>query len=191
MSLSPLILALAALLVHLFSARTAATDFMPLAEVRPGMRGVGKTVFQGTRIDTFSVEVLDVVPGALGPGQDMILARLSGGPLAESGIIQGMSGSPVYIDGRLLGAVAYGWSFTKIPIGFITPIADMARLFEEDLSPNPHQGFGGYTPVELDRATSQRLKEPSATQIFRPLSASNRWRSRCGSRGLARMLPGP
>ena len=70
--------------------------FLPLAEVRPGMNGIGRTVFQGTAIEEFQVEVLGVLKN-YGPKQDMVLARLSGGPLEKTGVIQGMSGSPVYI----------------------------------------------------------------------------------------------
>ena len=92
------------------------------------MSGFGLTTFQGTEIDTFQVEILGVLKGALGPRMDMILARLSGGPLEHTGLIRGMSGSPVYIDGRLIGAISYGWYFSKDPIGGITPIAHMLEV---------------------------------------------------------------
>jgi hypothetical protein len=101
-----------------------AQGFFPLREVRPGLHGVGRTVFQGNRIEEFQVEILGVLEN-LGPKQSVILARLSGGPLAEAGIMQGMSGSPVYIDGRLLGAVALGFPFSKEPIAGIQPIEPM------------------------------------------------------------------
>src|SRR5262245_45068411 len=81
--------------------------FMSIDDVRQGMKGIGKTVFQGTKIEEFSVEILGVLKNSIAPKQDMILARLSGGPLAQTGIIAGMSGSPVYIDGKLVGAVAF------------------------------------------------------------------------------------
>src|SRR5262245_1507145 len=86
----------------------AQTRFMPVDELRVGMKGVGKTVFQGTAIEEFQVEILGVLKN-YGPKQDMILAKLSGGPLDKTGVIQGMSGSPVYIDGRLVGAVAFAF----------------------------------------------------------------------------------
>src|SRR5215204_5185954 len=75
--------------------------FMAVEEVRSGMKGVGRTVFEGTAIQEFQVEVIGVLKNVQ-PKQDMILARLSGGPLEKTGVIQGMSGSPVYINGRLL-----------------------------------------------------------------------------------------
>ena len=107
-----------------------AQNFFPLKDVHAGLRGVGRTVFQGERIEEFQVEILGVLEN-FGPQQTIVLARLSGGPLAETGVIQGMSGSPVYIDGKLLGAVALGFPFSKEPIAGIQPIENMiadARL---------------------------------------------------------------
>lgn len=135
----------------------AAPEFMPSAEVRPGMRGTGKTVFQGTTIDTFSVEILGVMPAGLGPGQDLILARLSGGPLAETGVIRGMSGSPVYVDGRLIGAVAYGWGFAKMPVCGITPIQPMLQVLERGIE-SPPEG-SAWRSVELDPAAAALVRE--------------------------------
>ena len=88
---------------------------MPPDSLRAGMRGYGRTVFVGTRIDSFGVEILGVQRNAMRPGRHLILARLSGAGLEETGVIQGMSGSPVYIDGRLVGAVAYGWAYSRAP----------------------------------------------------------------------------
>ena len=84
----------------------ASTSLMPLEEIRPGMVGIGKTVFQGSELQEFKVEIIGVLRNVTGPRRDLILARLEGGPLAETGVAQGMSGSPVYIDGRLIGAVS-------------------------------------------------------------------------------------
>jgi hypothetical protein len=101
-----------------------AQEFFPLKDVHAGLHGVGRTVFQGNRIEEFQVEVLGVLQN-LGPKQTIVIARLSGGPLAETGVLQGMSGSPVYIDGKLLGAVALGFAFSKEPIAGIQPIESM------------------------------------------------------------------
>ena len=97
------------------------TKFMSVDEVRPGMKGFGKTVFQGTTIEQFDVEVLGVLKN-FAPKQDMILVRLSGGPLERTGVIAGMSGSPVYIDDKLVGAVAFAFPFAKEPIAGLQPI---------------------------------------------------------------------
>jgi hypothetical protein len=99
---------------------------MPLDEVRPGMVGTGRTVFSGTALEDFKVHVLGVLRNVLAPKRSLILARLEGGPLAKTGVIAGMSGSPVYIDGRLVGAVSYSLGqFSTEPIAGITPIAEM------------------------------------------------------------------
>lgn len=118
------------------AAALSAAQYFPLQDVRPGLKGVGKTVFSGTRIEEFQVEILGVLPN-IGPKQSLILARLSGGPLAQTGVLQGMSGSPVYIDGKLLGAVAMGFAFSKEPIAGIRPIEDMLRVADAPPAPAP------------------------------------------------------
>jgi len=107
----------------------ALTAIFPLKDVRAGQHGIGKTVFTGNKIEEFQVEILGVLEN-LGPKQSVILARLSGGDLEKTGIIQGMSGSPVYIDGKLVGAVALGFPFSKDAIAGIRPIEDMLALAE-------------------------------------------------------------
>ena len=105
----------------------AATPRMPVAEIEAGMQGVGVTVFDGTTREQFDVHVLGVLTNVLGPRRSLIVARLEGGPLAETGVIQGMSGSPVYIDDRLVGAVSYALgAFSRAAIAGITPIEEMA-----------------------------------------------------------------
>jgi hypothetical protein len=110
----------------LAAAPVAQTTTMPLDQVRPGMIGVGRTVFSGTKLEDFQVEILGVMRNVLAPKRDLILARLAGGPLAKTGVIAGMSGSPVYIDGKLVGAVSYSLGqFSTEAIAGITPIAEM------------------------------------------------------------------
>jgi hypothetical protein len=101
-----------------------AADLFPLAAVQPGMRGVGRTVFSGDKIEEFQVEILGVIENT-GPKESIILARLSGGPLENTGVIAGMSGSPVYLEGKLAGAVAYTFAFSKESIAGIRPIHEM------------------------------------------------------------------
>jgi hypothetical protein len=99
---------------------------MPVGEIKPGMVGVGRTVFQGAELSEFKVHILGVLRNVQGPKRDLILARLEGGPLADTGVAAGMSGSPVYIDGRLIGAVGYSiGAFPKEAIAGITPIEEM------------------------------------------------------------------
>jgi hypothetical protein len=121
---------------------SALGTLMPVDEVKAGMTGEGFTVFEGTRRDSFKVHVLGVLQNVTGPRRNLILARLEGGPLATTGVIAGMSGSPVYIDGRLLGAVAFSLgSFSREPIAGITPIAEMIEATEVS-TPRPptHRG---------------------------------------------------
>jgi SpoIVB peptidase S55 len=107
------------------------TQFFPLQDVRPGLQGVGRTIFQGNKVQEFQVEFLGVLKNFLAPKHSVILARLSGGPLAETGVIAGMSGSPVYVDGKLVGAVALAFPFAKEAIAGITPIQEMLDVVPE------------------------------------------------------------
>src|ERR1700730_14128098 len=118
----------------LAAALSAQTAFFPLKDLKPGMRGSGRTVFQGSKIEEFQVEILGVLEN-IGPKQSLILARLSGGPLEKTGVLQGMSGSPVYIDGKLVGAVAMAFPFAKEPIAGIRPIEDMVRVSSAGTEP--------------------------------------------------------
>jgi len=102
----------------------APPETMGLQEIRTGMKGQGRTVFKGGAIERFDFEVLGVQRG-IAPGRNMILVKASGGPLAETGIMQGMSGSPCYIGGKLIGALSSGWQFQKEPIAGVTPIGEM------------------------------------------------------------------
>jgi hypothetical protein len=98
-------------------------------DVRTGMKGQGRTVMKGTKVESFDAEVLGVLKNT-SPGRDMVLCRLSGLDLEKTGVIAGMSGSPVYIDGKLLGAVAYAWAFGKEPIAGVTPFSQMHGYVE-------------------------------------------------------------
>jgi hypothetical protein len=110
-----------------WQAALAQTAFFPLSQIKAGQRATGKTVFSGYKIEEFQVEILGVLEN-LGPKQSLILARLSGGPLETTGVLQGMSGSPVYIDGKLVGAVAMAFPFSKEPIAGIRPIQEMLSV---------------------------------------------------------------
>ncbi|MEN9979262.1 MAG: SpoIVB peptidase S55 domain-containing protein [candidate division WOR-3 bacterium] len=106
-----------------------ALPIMPVDSLKPGMKGTGYSVFSGTKPEPFQVEIIDVMHRTT-PRGDIILARLSGAGLEQTGVIAGMSGSPVYIDGRLVGAVAYAWAFAKEPIAGITPAGEMLKIWE-------------------------------------------------------------
>ena len=108
---------------------TTSQAIFPLSQVHRGLMGVAYTVFEGTQPEPMQVEILGVLHDAIGPGQDMILARLRGEKPEYTGVVAGMSGSPVYIDGKLLGALSYRiGQFSKEPIAGITPIESMLEL---------------------------------------------------------------
>ena len=104
-------------------------EFYPLELVKPGQKGTGKTIFSGSQIESFEVEILGVLKN-FGPKQNLILARLSGARVEETGVFEGMSGSPVYLEGRILGAVAFAFAFSTEPVAGITPIAEMVDIFK-------------------------------------------------------------
>ncbi|HKI86427.1 MAG TPA: SpoIVB peptidase S55 domain-containing protein, partial [Thermoanaerobaculia bacterium] len=107
-----------------------APPVLPIDQIRAGQTGYGLSVFAGLEPKRFKVEVLGVVRNTA-PDQSMILAKLSGEGLESSGVVAGMSGSPVYIDGRLAGAVAFSWPFSKEPVAGITPIEEMRHLLDQ------------------------------------------------------------
>ncbi|MEE2901793.1 MAG: SpoIVB peptidase S55 domain-containing protein [Myxococcota bacterium] len=114
---------------------TKKSEIFSMAELKTGMTGVGYTVFQGDKAEEFRFEVLGLMKGMLGADKDVILAKLSGKKIEFTGVISGMSGSPVYIDGRLLGAVSYRFGrFSKEPIAGITPIEDMLEIYTNSVS---------------------------------------------------------
>jgi hypothetical protein len=125
---------LAAVLVFVFASSALqapagepdAKTYWDINDIRPGMKGTGQTVMVGTKLEEFGAVVLGVMRG-VSPGRDMVLCRLTGCNLEHAGIIQGMSGSPIYIDGKLLGAVAFAWEFAKDPIAGVTPFQQMVQ----------------------------------------------------------------
>ena len=128
----------------------ATTSLMPISEVKAGMVGTGRTIFEGSELKDFTVHILGVLKNVQAPQRNLILARLEGGPLADTGVIAGMSGSPVYVDGRLIGAVSYSiGSFPKEAIAGITPIGEMI-----DATANPGPRRRAAAPARLDLPVS-------------------------------------
>ncbi|HXG59459.1 MAG TPA: SpoIVB peptidase S55 domain-containing protein [Thermoanaerobaculia bacterium] len=108
-----------------------ASETMPLSQVRKGMKGHGLTVFEGNRVEKFDVEILGVLHN-VGPGLDIILARVDSPIVRRAGVIAGMSGSPVIVDGKVIGALAFAWQFAREPVAGITPIEQMLKLASVD-----------------------------------------------------------
>ena len=139
----------------------ASTSLMPIEEIKPGMVGVSRTIFEGTEMQDFKVHILGVLRNVIGTRRNLILAKLEGGPLADTGVIAGMSGSPVYIDGRLVGAVSYSLGqFSKEPIAGITPIDEM---IEATAQPAPRRPA---TRVALQMPLTPENMRESLRQAF-------------------------
>src|SRR3954463_1704930 len=135
----------------------AATQ-MPIGEIRPGMVGTGHTVFDGTHVEEFKAHIIGVLENMIGTHRNLILAKLEGGPLANTGVIAGMSGSPVSTDGKLVGAVSYALgSFSKEPIAGITPIAEMTDS----------TNFGDLRPIGSKVKVEYPLTRDGLTAAFR------------------------
>ncbi|MEO8042060.1 MAG: hypothetical protein ABI646_05580, partial [Acidobacteriota bacterium] len=113
------------------SSEGSSATLFPLSQLKEGMHGNARTVFRGSEPEEFSVEILGIIPGAIGLKQDLIVGRLSGGGAERTSVFAGMSGSPVYIDGKLVGAISYSFPFSKEPICGITPIEQMIAIFEK------------------------------------------------------------
>lgn len=153
-------------------------SILPVSQIKAGMKGKGKSVFMGSKIEEFDVEILGVLHN-FQPKRNLILAKLKNSILDEAGVIQGMSGSPVYVDGKLIGAVAYSFgTFTKEAIAGITPIAEMLAISEGDTSKS---SFSPRIPIkkhltleelfEINKEFFQARSAGTAEgQIFKPLS---------------------
>jgi hypothetical protein len=184
-------------------------------DIRPGMKGQGRTVMKGTKVEPFDAEVLGVLKNT-SPGRDLVLCRLSGLNLDKTGVIAGMSGSPVYIEGKLLGAVAYAWPFGKEPIAGVTPFSQMHGYVESyerrDLAEEGKptrvglrapltidgqkfdtvtvsQGFDDPQPAAADGLWMVPLRTPLSSSGFTPHSLAL-LRDQCRSAGMVPMQGG-
>jgi len=110
------------------------SEYISTAEIKPGMEGYGLSVFQGVKVEKFQVKVIGVIKKVLS-GRDAILVRCSGAALGKNNVVRGMSGSPIYIDNRLAGALSYGFDFSKEPIVGVTPVTDMLESLTFDDRP--------------------------------------------------------
>lgn len=139
------------------------TDIMPLRQIKPGMTGYGLTTFHGTTISRFEVRVIGVLR-KVNNGHDLILIRMHGGPITERGanLIQGMSGSPIYINGKCIGAFSQGETWPKEPIGMVTPIEDMLEAWDPDIPQTPPY----FQPAKGKVAnTESRISLPSPIMV--------------------------
>lgn len=154
-------------------------NYWQVDDVRVGMKGRGRTVMKGTKIELFDAEVLGVLKNT-SPGRDLVLCRLSGLNLDKTGVIAGMSGSPVYIDGKLLGAVAYAWAFGKEPIAGVTPFSQMHSFVESyerrDLvEQNKPTRVGLHKPLTVDGLKFETVTVSHDFEQPTPTAADGLW----------------
>jgi len=150
----------------------SASQTLDVAQVRPGMKGYGLTVFRGTQPERFDVEVIDVLHN-FRPDQDLILIRTEHPILEKALTVGGMSGSPVYLEGKLVGAYAYGWLFGKEPIAGVTPIANMLAEMRRPIDPELWRALGtqpralaGLGPRQHPKSTQRaRARRPSSRRV--------------------------
>jgi SpoIVB peptidase S55 len=143
------------------AASLASQPMFPLSQVQRGLHGTAYTVLQGNTPEPIDLEILGVLRDAIGPGKDMILARLTGAKAEFDGVVSGMSGSPVYIDGKLLGAIGYRiGQFTKEPIAGITPIQQMLDVFGASNSEN--SGYQAPIPAHNHNSDLAEILRPDA-----------------------------
>jgi len=162
---------LIALVVTLASTVQAA-ERLPLSDVRKGMKGYGLTVFEGTKIEKFDVEILGVLHN-IGPGQNLILGQVDSPAVKRGGIIAGMSGSPVFVDGKVIGALAYAWQFAKEPIAGITPIEEMLKISQvvRPAGALPAGATPRMSGTELLQAIANRKPEEAFDKLVNGMSA--------------------
>jgi SpoIVB peptidase S55 len=147
-----------------------------LEDLRPGMKGTARTVFSGTETQEFGVEILGVLPGFPGPRQSAIIAKLSGANVEKTGVFAGMSGSPVYIDGKIVGAIAFSFPFSKEPIAGITPIKQMIDLFNkgsENIKPKEPRPVSFAQLAGTDWKPNLPKPAVSSVSLLAPVSAGS------------------
>jgi hypothetical protein len=161
-----------------YSSAQQSTDILPLSEVHPGMRGYAYTIFAGDQVEKFDLEVLGIMPNFLGPKQSIILVQLKGPKVEHTGVVAGMSGSPVYLDGKLAGALSLKLGvFTKEPIAGVTPIADVLNPPAQSNPPQSAQSGQNtaqpFSPSSLPNdSSSNPANNFAAQQVTLPSGAA-------------------
>ena len=137
-------------------------EIIPISEIYEGMEGVGYTVIHGTNVEPFKVKVLSILKKRW-HNSDAILIQCEGLNLDHSGTVAGMSGSPIYFNGKIAGALAFGWNYAKDPIAGVTPIEEMYKLYEDTNAKAPMLGFADdnslQTPLMFSGISSKAFNE--------------------------------
>lgn len=163
-----LVLALTLCSIAVPAARGASDQppILPLDQIKPGMTGVAYTIFAGDKIEPFDIEVIGILPNLIGPKQSIILVQLHGEKAEHTGVVAGMSGSPVYIDGKLAGALSLKFGvFVKEPLGGVTPIEDVLSIPTDESPSNPKT-------LSVRSTVADNTESPSATGWASSLASS-------------------
>lgn len=147
----------------------APVKVFPLSEVKPGLAAVARTVFSGQKVEEFPLRLLGVLSNS-GPGQNMILARLESARLEQTGVMQGMSGSPVYVEGRLVGAIAFAFAFAREPIAGIRPIEEMLAAQRSGGSLQARGKLHLGSPALVEESGSAAVAAQAAQEVLTPIS---------------------
>jgi hypothetical protein len=150
-----------------------AAERMQLSDVRKGMKGYGLTVFEGNKVEKFDVEILGVLNN-IGPDQNLILARVDHPVVARAGVIAGMSGSPIFVDGKVIGALAYAWQFSKEPVAGITPIEEMMKISRatSPVGASPAGATPRMSAVEMLSALSKSDTNAAFEKLMKGMAAT-------------------
>src|SRR5262245_47046147 len=158
------------------STKSDGTALFALEDLKPGMKGVARTVFSGSEPQEFNLEILGLLNGYTGPRQSTIIAKLSGPNVDRTGVFAGMSGSPVFIDDKLVGAIAYSSPFAKEPICGITPIKQMIDIFEQgDKKPKATEARAASfsSLAKADWKPSLPKQSVTATPLIAPVASTS------------------
>src|SRR5580704_913229 len=164
------LLAIAPSFVTAHAQAPTTSEILPLGEVRPGMQGYAYTIFAGDQVEKFDLEVIGIMPNFLGPRQTIILVELKGPKVEHTGVVAGMSGSPVYFEGKLAGALSLKLGvFTKEPIGGVTPIEDIlhppAQMSSGNAEYQPQAALGGAQQLSLPQEAASRTGLPTGSAL--------------------------
>ncbi len=156
-------------------------EIFPLSQIQPGMKGEAYTIFAGDQIEKFDLVVIGVMPNFLAPKESIILVQLLGPKVEHTGVVAGMSGSPVYIDGKLAGALSLKLGvFAKEPLAGVTPIENILSL---------PKGQPGTIRAESDSSAPALSEQPSQQQMSARLDIPSDWASRAGLSGGSFLTP--
>jgi SpoIVB peptidase S55 len=182
-------LLLASLVAPALLAAADEPPILPLDHVKPGMQGVAYTIFAGDKIEPFDVEVIGILPNLMGPKQSIILVQLHGDKAEHTGVVAGMSGSPVYIDGKLVGALSLKFGvFVKEPLAGVTPIEDILSIPTGDASNPKTLSVRSTAPRDNESATGWTASSASTTDLPRyPVPAE--WAQVAGASANAYLEP--